>query len=218
MNRRTVFLGGFAAIGVIALWWVFLFSPLGADLDDSRDELDDVRRDGIELNAELGQLRDLAARGPEIAAQLDELAAAIPNDAEQAAVVAGLNQLAQDAGITWQSVTMQEPTAAAPGQPPTIPLQIAIQGGYAQVVDYLDRLEELERLVVVDGVTVNGGGEGGSEGGSAGGLTASTELSISLNARIFSQRTLDSAAPTTTEGSGAGGGGAAAGSSDEVLN
>jgi Tfp pilus assembly protein PilO len=216
MNRRTVFLGGFVAIGIIALWWVFLFSPLGADLDESRDELDDTKRDGLEMTAQLRELQELDRRGPEIEAQLQRLTAAIPEEVQQAEVIAGLNAIASASGIDWQSVTMQEPTASAPGSPPTIPVQIAIEGGYAATVDYLDRLEDFERLVVVDAVTLNGGDE---DEGSGRGLTGSDELTISLTARMFSQRTLDSAAPPATGDAGTNGGsGGSRPGSGEVVN
>jgi Tfp pilus assembly protein PilO len=219
MNRRAVVLGAIAVIGIVALWWVFVFSPMGSDLDEAKEDLENARREGLELTAERNELQDLQDRSPELEADLAQLSAAIPESANQADFISGLNDIADESGITWQSVTMQEPTAGTPGQPPTIAVQISIEGGFFQALDYLNRLEDLERLVVVDSITVNSAGEEGTgdptDPGS--GLTGSDgDLSISLNTRIFSQSTLDTAPGTTTDPGTTNDGGT--GTDDGVVN
>ena len=204
MNRRTVLFGAVLVIGIVALWWVFLYSPKAKDLSDAHDQRDEAERQTQTLNAELAQLRDLHRRSPETEAQLGKLAAAIPESPNQSDFITGLDAIAEDSGISWQSVTMSEPTIATGGAPPAIATQIKIGGGFFQVTDYLNRLEELDRLVVVDHVTINseGGGSGSGSssrsgsGSSEGGVTSGDgELGVTLNARIFSQTTLDGAAP-----------------------
>jgi Tfp pilus assembly protein PilO len=203
MNRRAVIFGALAVIGIVALWWVFVFSPMGDDLDEARADLEAAERKGQTLAAERNQLQDLQDRSPEIEAQLATLSAAIPESPNQADFISGLNDIADESGITWQSVTMQEPTQTTPGEPPTIGVAISIEGGFFQALDYLNRLEDLDRLVVVDSVTVNsqdsGAGGGSATDPDSGLTTGSGDLAVTLNARIFSQSTLD-AAPTTPEG------------------
>jgi Tfp pilus assembly protein PilO len=213
VNRRAVVLGALAAVGVVALWWVFVFSPKGNDLNDARDDLDRAKRQTQTLNAQLKQLEDLQERSPQTEAELGRLSAAIPAQPNQADFLSGLNDIADQSGITWQSVTMQEPTDATPGLPPTIAVQISIEGGFFQALDYINRLEDLERLVVVDSVTINSSdssaaNSGGAAAGPGSGLTTSGsgELSVSLNARIFSQTTLDTAPSGTTPSGSTNGG------------
>jgi Tfp pilus assembly protein PilO len=219
MNRRAVFLGVVVAVGVLLLWWVLVFSPLGSDLDDARDDLDNAERQGQSLSAERQQLQDLQDRSPEIEAQLGRLAAAIPDQPAQADFISGLNDIADESGITWQSVTMQEPTPGTAGQPPTIPVQIEIEGGFFQVLDYLNRLEDpeaVQRLMVIDNVTMDAGGEGTPDPDS--GLTSSGgDLTVSLTARIFSQSSLDSS-PGTPPGGGSTNGGGSSSSDNGVVN
>jgi Tfp pilus assembly protein PilO len=219
MNRRAVLFGALAVIGVIALWWVFIFSPMGDDLDEAKEDLEAARREGLELTAERNELQDLQERSPELEADLAQLSAAIPETANQADFISGLNDIADESGITWQSVTMQEPTAGTPGQPPTIAVQISVEGGFFQVLDYLNRLEDLERLVVVDSITINSAGEVGTGDPTdpSGGLTGGDgDLSVSLNTRIFSQSTLDTAPGTTTDPGTTNEGGT--GTDDGVVN
>jgi Tfp pilus assembly protein PilO len=208
MNRRTVILGALIAVGVVALWWVLVFSPKSGDLSDAKDALSEAQRRGQTLAAQANQLRDLEKRSPQIEAQLAKYSAAIPEQPNQSDFISGLNDIADASGITWQSVTMQEPAQANPGEPPTIQVQISLDGGFFQTLDYLNRLEDLDRLVVVDSVTMNGGegGSGGSGGSSSpsSGLTTkgSGELTTALKARIFSQTTLDSSGANGSAGTG----------------
>jgi Tfp pilus assembly protein PilO len=219
MNRRAVVFGALAVVAVVALWWVFVFSPMGDTLDDERDELEQAERQGQTLTAELNQLQDLEERSPEIEAQLGRLSAAIPESPNQADFISGLNAIADESGITWQSVTMQEPTEATAAAPPTTPVQIQIEGGYFQVLDYLNRLEDFERLVVVDAVNLSGAeAEDGATDGDVDefqdDLTTTGDLSVSLTARIFSQTTFDAAPPATGDATNAPSGG----NGDEVTN
>jgi Tfp pilus assembly protein PilO len=226
MNRRTVILGALIGVGIVALWWVLVFSPKGNDLNDAKDALNDAQRRGQTLTAQRNQLRDLEQRSPQIEAQLAKYSAAIPEQPNQSDFISGLNDIADSSGITWQSVTMQEPAQTNPGQPPTIQVQISLDGGFFQTLDYLNRLEDLDRLVVVDAITINGGeGDSASGGGSSpsSGLTTkgSGELTTSLNARIFSQTTLDTGGSGSGSGSGTtspSGSNGGAPSSGEVAN
>jgi Tfp pilus assembly protein PilO len=197
MNRRTVILGALIAVGMVALWWVFVFSPKSGELGDAKEAVSEAQRRGQTLAAQANQLRDLEKRSPQLEAQLARYSAAIPEQPNQSDFISGLNDIADASGITWQSVTMQEPTQTNPGEPPTIQVQISLDGGFFQTLDYLNRLEDLDRLVVVDSVTINGGDSGSGGAGASsptGGLTTrgSGELTTALNARIFSQTTLDS--------------------------
>jgi Tfp pilus assembly protein PilO len=197
MNRRATFLGVVLTLAIVGLWYFFAFSPKGKDLSDARDALDAAKRDNQTLTTQLHQLQELERNRPKTAAQLARLRAAIPDGPNQSDFITSVNQIATDSGISWQSVSMEEPAAAAGGIPPTITAQIKIGGGFQQVVDYLTRLEKLDRLNTVDHVTIN---EGEDTAGAKGLTQASKDLSVSLTVRIFSQVTLDGtgSAPGTT--------------------
>jgi Tfp pilus assembly protein PilO len=188
MNRRATFLGVVAAIAIVGLWYVMVFSPKGKDLNDARDALDAAKRDNQTLTAQLHQLQQLERDRPKTAAQLSKLQAAIPDNVNQSDFITAVNSIATDSGISWQSVTMAEPVAVAGAVPPTITVQIKIGGGFHQVLDYLSRLETLDRLNTVDHVTINGG----ENTSTTQGITqVDKDLSVTLTVRIFSQTTLD---------------------------
>ena len=74
-------------------------------------------------------------------------------------------------------------------------MQIVVSGGFFQVLDYLNRVETLDRLVVIDSIDMTtGAASTGSSSGSSGTTptTAASSsgaplLTVTLNARMFTQ-------------------------------
>lgn len=205
MKSRVVALVAIATFGVVALWWVLVYSPRGGELSDTRDEVTRAEEERTGLDSTLKRLQAIDANGPATDARLQQLSEALPANPDLAGFITGAHEIAEEAGIDWISVAPTEPSAA-PGAPPTIRLSIQIEGGFFQVLDYLNRLEDLDRLVIVDSVNITTGTAGG--GGGGGGDTSTTtaastggapDLAVALTARMFTLSTLG-AAPTTAPG------------------
>ena len=86
------------------------------------------------------------------------------------------------AGTTAATVA---PTATAPS---AISLSLEVTGGYFQVLDFLNRVDDLPRIVVVDSLDLGGGAADetpapGATGGNGAGGT--TELTANITARMF---------------------------------
>jgi len=201
MNNRTITAGALGAVLIVALWWMFVFSGIRSESSDVSGEIDTARAETRSLETNLKQLEDLEARAPETEALLGELQAAVPQEAELASFIDEANALGTDTGVTWVSVTPAPPTAA--GSTGTIQFTMVVEGGYFQVLDYLNRVENMTRLVVVDGITVD-------EGGAAEGEDGPPTLTATLTARMFTQNAPSSVDGATTAPEVAGGGGVAA--------
>ena len=203
MKSRVAALVAIGLFGVVALWWVFVYSPRGGKLSDTRDEIASVEADRSGLEATVKRLKAIEQNGPATDAELQKLAEALPATADLAGFITGAHEIALDAGIDWISVAPSEPTVT-PGAPPTIRLSIQIEGGFFQVLDYLNRLEDLDRLVIVDSVNITTGATGGGGGESTSTTVASSsgapDLAVTLTARMFTLSTLDTAATTTVPG------------------
>jgi Tfp pilus assembly protein PilO len=223
MNRKVMMLGAVGAVAIIALWWVFAYAPVGKQLNDQHTQLAEAQHQTQQLQTQLAQLNDAKSRAPQLARQAGRLSAAVPPTADQADFITSLNDISRSAGILWQSVTFSAPsgagagagaggsTPAGGGATPTIPVQIQIKGGFFQITDYLNRLETMDRLVIVDGVQIGGGS--GSASTPANGITASGSkpLTVTLNARIFTQASTGAAAGTSSAVPNGGGGSGASG-------
>ncbi len=99
--------------------------------------------------------------------------------------------MAVQSGIDWLSISPSPPAVGGAGGISVITMSIEIEGGFFQVLDYLNRLEELERLVVVDAITISGatiaGGDGDEGGEQTSSATGAPTLSVTLNARMFTR-------------------------------
>jgi Tfp pilus assembly protein PilO len=212
VSRRTVVIGAIAALVIVALWWFLVYSPAGDDLTAARDDVESAEREQQGLQAQLAQLEDIAANGPAIDAELARLTDLVPSSPDLAGFILGANDLAIESGIDWLSVAPSPPAASGPGFS-TISVAMQLEGGFFQVLDYLNRLEDFDRLVVVDSVQLNpGGSEDGTDGAPS--VVGATRLSVSLNGRMFTTQipvapgtattttTTTVAGATTTTGAG----------------
>jgi Tfp pilus assembly protein PilO len=194
VSRRALLAGLSGAVVVVLAWWFLLWSPQRSRISDARDEL------------QLRRLRDLQAREAVVRSRLERLRVAIPDQPNLAQFILAANEAAERAGIEFLSITPTPPAAPAAaargqqaeggGPPAEIRLSMTITGGYFQVLDFVNRLDDLPRLVVIDSINVSGG-----EGG---------QLNVSLQARMFvgvppaapgattTTTTTTAAAPTTT--------------------
>lgn len=199
MNRRAVALFAVAAVAIVALWWVLVYSPRGDELDDAKVELQTAEGEQQALQAQLARLEAINDNLPEIDADLARLSGLVPPTPDLAGFILGMNDLANQSGIDWISVSPTPPAAQGTGFS-TIGLAISVEGGFFQVLDYLNRLEDFDRLVVVEGVNVTGGAGGdGTEGETVG----TSGLAVSMTARMFTTQQPGGATTTTTTAPGA---------------
>ena len=211
MNRRLLIPLGIGVV-LVLLWFVALWGPQGSALSGARKRANDATQQGATLRDQLARLQQARRDQPIKQSQLETLRVAIPDDPNLAQFILDANDAASRAGIDFLSISPTPPTAQGQGQATTattvaggaaggaaagattVPIRIAmsINGGYFQVLDFVNRLDRLPRLVVVDGLTIGGGAD-------------PTKLAATMQARIFTT----SARPVA---GAAGGGGAAPGS------
>jgi len=186
---------------LVLLWYFLLFSPTSSDLNDTRDEVAIVESQNQELENTIRRLKELSRNAPQQEATLRTLRAAIPANPDLGEFILQANDIASAAGIDWLSIAPTPPTASPNGPQSTIALSIQVDGGFFQVLDYLNRLEDLERLVLIDSVNVSAASAETSNSGDASGTESSTssggapDLSVTLTGRMFT-----GAAPSTSSG------------------
>ncbi len=214
MNRKVLLIAAGAAVALVAVWFVALWSPQGAKLDAAQKRQTEAEESNSALALRIDRLRDLRARRPEIEADLQTLRSAVPASPELDDFLLDTDAAADRAGVDITSVSPGKPAApaddaagatgaAAPppaatdtagataGTPPSaISVSLDASGGYFQILDFINRLDDLPRIVVIDSLALAGGGSGdGSASGNgdtaATGSTSSSELTMSITARMF---------------------------------
>lgn len=179
MNRR-IMLGGLGAALVLLLVWYFLFwTPRTRDIEAAQDRADQAQLRQDDLLVQLARLRAAKRNEAALRSQIEELRIAIPDQPNLAQFILDTNEAAARSGIDFLSIAPTPPATAGAeeGQvtpdataPVEIILNMTVSGGYFQVLDFLNRLDALPRLVVVD--TLNLGGDGQT-------------LQVSLTGRMF---------------------------------
>ena len=201
--KRGVLIGVIAgALVLILLWYFVLFSPTSSDLSTTRKQVADAQSQKQALENTIAQLKELSANAAQQQASLRTLRAAIPPTPDLGEFILQANDIATASGIDWLSISPSAPTATVGGGPTsTIALSMQVSGGFFQVLDYLNRLEEIERIVIVDTINVTAAGTGSSAGSSGTtGATGSTstgdtsgdsssggapDLNVTLTGRMF---------------------------------
>jgi Tfp pilus assembly protein PilO len=207
--KRSVLIGcAVGAVVVVLVWYFLLFAPASKDLDDTRSQVSSAKSQNQELENEVRQLKELSRNSVEQQAKLRTLRAAIPSTPDLGEFILQANEIASASGIDWLSIAPTPPTASTGGGPTsTIAISMQVQGQFSAVLDYLTRLEDLERLVVVDSVSVSAASAGatgatGATGGAATSVTGTPDLSVTITGRMFTDAA-PAAAPggsTTTPG------------------
>jgi Tfp pilus assembly protein PilO len=122
----------------------------------------------------------------------------IPDDPDLAQFILDLNDAANQSGVNLLNISPTQPSSSSSGVsggprgagavPPAVKVSMNITGGYFQVLDFLDRLDTLSRLVVVDTLSVTHS--------SGSGTSAAPELTVAITARMFTTKQ-PPVAPTT---------------------
>lgn len=157
MTRNPrVLLGAIAGglVVIILLWFVFLYNPKGNDISDVRDQVQQAQQQEQSLRATLERLKSIDENRPALEAELRKLKAAVPPQPELASFILAMHDAAAKADITFTSLTPALP-AEGPGDTSVIAVGIQVNGPFFSVLDYLDRLQELERVLVVDSVQLS---------------------------------------------------------------
>lgn len=212
MNRRALGIGALVAVLVLVLWYMVLWSPANDDLQEANDRQAQAEDEASRLRSEIQRLRAAQQNEPAQRARLEALRAGIPDDPSLAQFILDTNDAAVRAGIEFISVAPTPPAPAGtagaaaattattavgttPGATATPPAEIRInlqiQGGYFQALDFLNRLDLMPRIVVTDNLAVTADQSG--------------RLSLTIAARMFTGTVPAGfgGTPTTTTAPGA---------------
>lgn len=217
-----------AVVVILAGWYLLLWSPASSDLDKAKARKTAAEQRQAQVQSEITRLRAAQRNEPQNRAKLETLRTAIPDDPALGQFIIDVNDAATRAGIDFVSISPSLPrapavvaavtpttlagstattnttvagtvvTPAASTAPAEIAVTLQIGGGYFQVLDFLNRLDALPRLVVTDTLNMTADNFG--------------RLTVGISARTFLRAVPAGyggpATTTTTRPAGAGGTGA----------
>lgn len=184
MNRRALIFGVLGSVVMILLWYLLLWSPRQSEIQAAEARTEAAESQASALEQEIQRLQAAQRDEPLKQARRAELQGAVPDDPALGQFILDVNAAASASGIEFMTISQTPPAPPEGGGLSTIALNFSVAGGYFQVLDFMNRLTDLPRLVVIDSVSLSPG-EGGAR------------LTAALGSRIFTTAAgID--APTTT--------------------
>ncbi len=194
MKARIIAVCVLVLVVVVIAWNAIFYGPAGDAADKAKQREVAAAQARTQLTAQLKALQDVAAKGPEFQAKIDTLSRAVPLTPDLEGFTRSANDLKTKTGIDWVSVQNAVPSSGAGLS--EIKMQIIVSGGYYQILDYLTRLQQLRRIVVIDGINITVGSDDSPSSSGASSATPTTKaktsggapnLTVSLSARMFTQ-------------------------------
>lgn len=186
MNRRALVFGALATVVILLVWFFLLWSPRQGQIAEARQQTEAAQAQAAALEAEIQRLQAAQRDEPLKQARRAELQAAVPDDPALGQFILDVNAAANASGIEFMTISPSPPIVPDGGGLSVINLTFSISGGYFQVLDFMNRLTDLPRVVVIDSVNV------APEG------TGSGTLAVSLGGRMFTNAIPGAPAPTPT--------------------
>lgn len=177
--KQWVALTVLGALAIGAGGWFLLISPKRSEAAALRTQTDQQNSQNTSLAAQISMLKEQAKGLPKQQARLAAVAAKIPDNPALPALVRALTVAADEAGVELTTLSPAAPTqvsaavaatpvtaagvspaaprpaaATALGSLQSIALSMTVVGGYFQVEQFLDRLENLSRAAKVTAFTL----------------------------------------------------------------
>lgn len=183
MKRQTMIGAALAMVVVLVVWFMFMYKPKGSQLSDARTKTQAAVAKEAGLQSTLTRLKALDTQRPAREAEMQRLAVAVPEQPDLASFILSIREIEARAGVKWVSIAPTAPAAGPAGSPSVIALTMNFEGGFFQVLDFLSRVERLRRVVVIDGVDLQGNAASATP--PAPGQEAPAELKATITARLF---------------------------------
>jgi Tfp pilus assembly protein PilO len=152
-NGKLVLLIG---VLVIAVAYLLVWRPRSGELSDVRSERDALAEELATLQTTpTTAAPPTTAATPGLPTVSEALAAAVPNQPALADLLRQFQSIAADAGVTQESVKPSPVQAIATGAPgSSLGVDVSVSGPRPALYDYLRRLGTIERLFVIDKMTI----------------------------------------------------------------
>lgn len=195
MRRMTLF----AVLGVVlitAVWWMFLISPRNTTIGDLETETNVALDSEQRLRVQVRQLQEIRDREVEYIAAVGKLDALIPDRPLLEEFIEQIYALAGETGVDLQTLSPSLPAVAEDGSElRQISVSVQIEGEFFEILGFLFGLNDMERLVRVDGIALSSSQD---ESGATV-LAASVELRLFTLADLLPLEDLELLPDTTTD-------------------
>ena len=202
MSRRVLALMLAFFVAVSAAWWFFLISPRNARVGDLDNQLSNAVAEEEALRRAVLALQEVQQNDVAFLAAIGQMEAGIPVEAELAVFIEEVIALARRTGIELQSIAPSEPVQVPDLALYEITVSMSLRGEYFEMLDFLFRLDDMERIVVVQAISITAGGGAGpvEQPVEPPEETTTTTVDGTTTTEAGETTTTTTTAPTTTTG------------------
>lgn len=165
--KRIPMIAGAAALLIVVAWYFLLWSPQTKSLHTARKAYASAEHKIADYKVQTAQLEAVKKHIPEDNAKFAQLQAELPDNPQLDQALRLLHDAANQSGILVATVGPSTPlggtqtggqSSAASSTPggPAITLSMTFQGSFDQVKTFLSSLNNLQRAVVIDKLSISG--------------------------------------------------------------
>ncbi|MDA8195969.1 MAG: type 4a pilus biogenesis protein PilO [Actinomycetota bacterium] len=199
LRQRIFGATALAAIAILLVFYFLLWKPTSNKIATESGALSQAQQQLTSLNGQVSSLKSFQQELPAAQAEANRLTSAIPSTPELSSFILALNTISQKSGISFLSISPSQAIAASVGSTATtvanpnlyqVEIGLQVGGGYFQVLDFINRLDHLPRLVTVNSVNLTSSNSTTNAASSTSTTVAAntgTQLAASLKLTIYSQ-------------------------------
>jgi Tfp pilus assembly protein PilO len=158
--RRNLAIFAGALVVVTVAYFLLVWRGQSGRIQDASDRADEAEQTVQRLEIELRRLQSLERDAPTLRERHARFDAAMPSDPRLAEFILQVQDAANASGIEWVSVNPAPPAAGEVTGVSNVDIQMAANGGYFQIQDFLVRLEQLERALKIRTINLSAGPTG----------------------------------------------------------
>lgn len=153
-GRNLLIAGLLVIVAVLVAYYLLLLGPLLGRMEERAEQREAREQELANVQGDVGELEAVRDNAPEIERQLLELSKRIPTQPEIPTLAVQVEEVADQAGVTWIGLDPGTPgPPAGGGNYSVVPITMSFEGTYEQLQDFLLRTRNLVRLVTVNDVT-----------------------------------------------------------------
>lgn len=153
-SRTKLLLGILVLVLVTVLWFLFVFSPRRDAIAAAQAEQDGAALRQITLQTALDNLQQIKENELTYLFAIGQMEASIPTTPQADAFIEDLTFLAESTGVELSTISLTPPVADPLTGGFEVPVSISIDGEYFEILGFLYGVEALDRLVIVDAVSL----------------------------------------------------------------
>lgn len=152
ISRSQILLGVLVLLLITVLWWLLIFSPKRNEIDVAQAERDNAITRQSSLQTRLAQLQDIKDNELSYLFAIGQMESSIPATPQADAFIEDVTFLAETTGVELTTISLTPPIADPETGGFEVPVAIAVEGEYFEILGFLYGVEALDRLVRVDGI------------------------------------------------------------------